>query len=609
MNPDPPPAEPPPIGSLTPGIDRPTPFIHVREVLWLFLAASAVLPALWLSGAISASMVLNFIPAAHEHEGMIIIGVAAVFALAVAWPLFRLGLRRDWAWRKDVLIGWSIAAAASLALTVVVVLGITKVRETSKYKAMIPRQLAAAADQFWLENGAFKVFIRYDDLVGTNRYIKAYYASDGENPGDQFPIRYGWNMTWKVRLPDGTTVERAEVFASVGRSGIVATYPLPQEGSHDPDRVYQLPDGTTFRRNRVVNRPPDPAGMEGRDQDGVHVYEIEGGGRYEITYRGGLADGPFRAYRADGRLWVEATYVRGRVTGPAWHYLPDGRKFDELAVNLDEALRLTQPSVPALATPPARPPSSAAPPARKTPPVNPDYAAGLRKFRAQDYTGAVEDFGRAVAANPRHAASWHGRADARRRLGDLTGAIADYTAAIERSPSASAAATSLYERAHLRRITGDLTGAAADFRLVTTVPAARLWLYVTECERGQRDAASLELTAALQPATGSARLRGFHADIGGFLLGRVDAAQLDARTAAASAAAQPGQRFLAAFFAAMRSQLDGDEAAAREGFNQALLRRPAAPSFEYEIAEIRRAVSAAESPGSQSAATPDLLHP
>ncbi|MBK8856668.1 MAG: tetratricopeptide repeat protein [Opitutaceae bacterium] len=600
MNPDPPSAEPPPIEPPTPGINNPPPFIGVREVLWLLLAASAVLPALWLGGAISASVALSFIPAVQEHEDAIIIGVATVLALALAWPLFRLGLRRGWARRKSLLIGWGLAAAASLTLTVALVLGFIAVRDSSKYKAMIPRQLTAAADQFWLENGAFKVFIRYDDLVGSNRYIKANYSADGEDPGAQFPIRYGWNMAWKVRLPDGTTVERAEVFASVGRSGIVATYPNPHEGSYDPDRVYQLPDGTTFRRNRVVNRPPDPAGMEGRDQDGVHVYALEGGVRYEITFRGGLADGPFRAYRADGRLWVEASYVRGRVTGPAWHYLPDGSKFDELAVNLEEALRLTQPPAPVPPTPAPRPPPSAVtPPARKSPPANPDYAAGLRKFRAQDYTGAAEDFGRALAANPRHAASWHGRADARRRLGDLNGAIADYTAAIERSPSASAAATSFYERAHLHRITGDVAAAATDFRLVTSVPAARLWLYVTECERGQREAAVLELSAALSPATGSALLRGFHAEIGGFLLGRVDAAQLEARIAAASPAVQPGQRFLAAFYAAMRSRLDGDDAAAREGFNQALLRRPATPSYEYEIAEIRRAVPAAD-----SAATP-----
>lgn len=41
------------------------------------------------------------------------------------------------------------------------------------------RQLAAAADQFYLENG--KTSATYDDLVGATKYVKALNPLDGEN--------------------------------------------------------------------------------------------------------------------------------------------------------------------------------------------------------------------------------------------------------------------------------------------------------------------------------------------------------------------------------------------------------------------------------------------
>lgn len=41
------------------------------------------------------------------------------------------------------------------------------------------RQLGAAADQFYLENG--KVSASYDDLVGPNKYVKSMTPVDGEN--------------------------------------------------------------------------------------------------------------------------------------------------------------------------------------------------------------------------------------------------------------------------------------------------------------------------------------------------------------------------------------------------------------------------------------------
>jgi hypothetical protein len=314
-----------------------------RKVLWCLLVFVATFPVVFAIVLFSVGAILGagFSALLGDKFGNLInFGLSASVGLTVVFLILRTGLRRGSPAGTAQLVGWSIAAAASLTLTALLGFGIHHVVRSSKYKAMIPRQMAATADQLWLEYGDAKIFIRYEDLVGPTRYIKAEYPVDGEDPAALFPIRFAWNQPFDVRLPDGTTVRRAEVFAKVGRSGIVATFPNPQEetGVYDPQRVYLLPNGVTFRDNRVVNLPPDPAGMEGRDQDGVHVYTTAG--RWEITYRGGVPDGPFRAYYPNGKLQVEATYVKGRVVGPAWHYLPDGRKYDELSVTLEEAMQL-----------------------------------------------------------------------------------------------------------------------------------------------------------------------------------------------------------------------------------------------------------------------------
>lgn len=203
------------------------------------------------------------------------------------------------------------------------------VRETSILKSIQPRQPAAAMDQFFLENED-RIFVGYDELVGPERYLKAYNAPDGADISFQFPLRRYWCETLSVRLPDGTTVRRNEVIASRSQSGFLATYPRPEDDNYVPGRVYRLDNGVTFRDWRIVNRPADPAGRQGRDQDGIHVYQLPDGGRFEVMYHGGVPDGPFRAYHADGKLWGEATYRHGQLVA-ASHFTRDGQKYDELA--------------------------------------------------------------------------------------------------------------------------------------------------------------------------------------------------------------------------------------------------------------------------------------
>lgn len=343
---DPAPEQPPPVESRESSPPRLWPGLRLALLIAAAVFGFSVLTVILSPDTWSWRMTWASLVVATGWRFAVLLGLLVAFGLPpmiLAWLVRRAGHRRGWPAHQSR----RVAVAAVVALVVIGGVGSigwawTEVRQSSKLKAMIPRQMAAAADQYALENGYAKIFIRYEDLVGAQAYIKAQSIVDGEDPRAQFPIRMHWGNPFKVRLPDGTTVERSEVFAVVSPRGLVATYPSPHEGHYDSKRVYLLPDGTTFRNHRIVNRRPDPAGMEGRDQDGVHVYDLGNNSRYEITYRAGMPDGPFRAYRADGSLWVEATYVKGHVVGPAWHHLPGGRKFDELAVGAEEATRLLQ---------------------------------------------------------------------------------------------------------------------------------------------------------------------------------------------------------------------------------------------------------------------------
>jgi type IV pilus assembly protein PilA len=79
-----------------------------------------------------------------------------------------------------------------------------KVRLASQQKAVLNnlRQLAAAADQHYLENGVDEA--TYDDLVGPDHYIKALHVVAGE---DYRTLRFKQGQPLRIRLPDGRVVE------------------------------------------------------------------------------------------------------------------------------------------------------------------------------------------------------------------------------------------------------------------------------------------------------------------------------------------------------------------------------------------------------------------
>ena len=68
---------------------------------------------------------------------------------------------------------------------------------------------------------------------------------------------------------------------------------------------------------------------------------------------------------------------------------------------------------------------------------------GISKYREQDYKGAIEDYNKAIEADPKYALAYNNRGLAKYKLDDFEGAIKDYGKAIEIS--------SMFTSAYLNR--------------------------------------------------------------------------------------------------------------------------------------------------------------
>jgi len=85
---------------------------------------------------------------------------------------------------------------------------------------------------------------------------------------------------------------------------------------------------------------------------------------------------------------------------------------------------------------------------------------GVARYEKGDLDGAIADYTKAIELDPRNAAAYNNRGAARKNKGDVDGAIADYDKAIELDPR--------YVRAYAnrglaRRKKGDLDEAIADY--------------------------------------------------------------------------------------------------------------------------------------------------
>jgi len=85
---------------------------------------------------------------------------------------------------------------------------------------------------------------------------------------------------------------------------------------------------------------------------------------------------------------------------------------------------------------------------------------GNTKFNQKDYTGAIADYTQAIELDPKLAPAYNNRGLAKARLKDYTGAMADYTQAIELDPKLAQAYNN---RGLAKRQLQDYTGAIADY--------------------------------------------------------------------------------------------------------------------------------------------------
>lgn len=95
---------------------------------------------------------------------------------------------------------------------------------------------------------------------------------------------------------------------------------------------------------------------------------------------------------------------------------------------------------------------------------------GVTRMRLGDATGALRDYDAALAASPRDAEILFSRGNARLALGDHTGAIADYSSAIALAPRYGEAYSN---RSTARRRAGDEGGSEADRQQATALLAQR----------------------------------------------------------------------------------------------------------------------------------------
>ena len=74
------------------------------------------------------------------------------------------------------------------------------------------------------------------------------------------------------------------------------------------------------------------------------------------------------------------------------------------------------------------------------------YNSGLAKGRSGNHQGAIADFNKAIAINPKLAIAYGDRGVSKKALGDYQGAIADYNKAIEINPQYTDASASSIQR-------------------------------------------------------------------------------------------------------------------------------------------------------------------
>jgi hypothetical protein len=216
------------------------------------------------------------------------ITLSLFFAFGCVLWLIVSALRPYWRTR------WIVALLLTLVTGAAVWIGfqLSRQRRVSQDKSISTYWIHATFDQYFVENPD-RVFFTYDDLMGLRRFLKTLNSVAGEDYHELFPVRAD-NELMSVTMGDGR--KNIVIFTAKNDGRIV---------------VHQSPEG---KLTGAVAAYEAWLATQNRS-DGVQITARPQGRRFETTWRGGVPDGPFRAYYADGKLWAEATYVRGAPSG------------------------------------------------------------------------------------------------------------------------------------------------------------------------------------------------------------------------------------------------------------------------------------------------------
>jgi len=103
--------------------------------------------------------------------------------------------------------------------------------------------------------------------------------------------------------------------------------------------------------------------------------------------------------------------------------------------------------------------------------ANDFHKQGLDKAKQGDLQGALADLTQALQMNPKFASAYYNRGVIRTSLGEKQGAVEDYTQAIRLEPRYSAA---FYNRGVMRSFLGDQQGAIQDY--TQAISANQQWV-------------------------------------------------------------------------------------------------------------------------------------
>ena len=178
------------------------PFLSMRRLPTLAIAALSI-----VAGLLVAFLLYRHawrIPVLQDLRGARLF--CALWIVATPLAALLTAVARFTPWR---IAFKSAAICLGLAAPVYGLTGtFENVRTASRDKAVLChlRQLAAAADQYFLENNV-QVVERYEDLVGPAKYIKAQIPVAGEDYRANFPLRNGAILS--ADFPNGRIINYA----------------------------------------------------------------------------------------------------------------------------------------------------------------------------------------------------------------------------------------------------------------------------------------------------------------------------------------------------------------------------------------------------------------